>query len=161
MQKIQPELNKINKRYEGVGLNDPKNQQKNEEVMALYKKAGVNPVGGCVPLAIQMPFLIALYTVLSVTVQLRQAKWLWVSDLSQPETLAIRVLPVIMIASQFLIQRMTPNPGMDPAQAKMMMFMPLMFGFMFYNASSGLVLYWLVGNMIALVQQWFFNRFIK
>ena len=161
MQALKPEMDRINKKYTGVGMSDPKNGQKNEELMALYKKHGVNPAGGCVPLLIQFPFLIALYTVLTVMIDLRQAKWLWVSDLSQPESIAIRLLPIAMVATQFILQKMTPTPGQDPQQAKIMQFMPLMFGFMFYGQSSGLVLYWLVGNLVALLQQWAFNKFIK
>src|SRR5439155_6348543 len=83
---------------------------------------------------------------------------LWLSDLSQPEQIAIRILPVLLIITQFIVQKMTPNPGMDPAQAKMMSFMPLMFGFLFYNASSGLVLYWLTSNLVGIVQQWLINK---
>ena len=160
MSVIQPEIAKINKKYEGLSLKDPRKQQQNEEIMGLYKKHGVNPAGGCVPLLLQMPFLFAFLTVLNVAIQMRQASWLWVSDLSQPETIPIRILPLLMIASQFVLQKMTPSTSADPAQQRMMLFMPLVFGFMFYGASSGLVLYWLVGNLIALVQQWFFNRFL-
>lgn len=135
--------------------------QKNEEVMALYKKHGVNPAGGCIPLLIQMPFLFAFLTVLNVAIQMRGAQFFWITDLSRPETIPVRLLPLMMVGTQFLLQKMTPtSPGMDPAQAKMMMFMPLMFLFFFYSASSGLVLYWLIGNIIAIAQQWFFNRFL-
>jgi YidC/Oxa1 family membrane protein insertase len=81
-----------------------------------------------------------------------------VTDLSQPESLAIHVLPILLVITQFAMQRMTPQPGVDPAQAKMMMFMPLMFGYMFYFASAGLVLYWLTGNVVGIVQQWLLNR---
>lgn len=161
MAAIKPEIDKINKKYEGVTMGDPRNQKKGEEMMALYQKHKINPAGGCVPLLIQLPFLIALLSVLTVTIDLRQAKWLWVSDLSQPETLAIRILPVLMVASQFILSKMTPAAGMDPQQQRIMLFMPLMFGFMFYGQSSGLVLYWLVGNLVALAQQWAFNKFIK
>jgi YidC/Oxa1 family membrane protein insertase len=83
---------------------------------------------------------------------------LWITDLSQAEQLPIHVLPLIMIASQFIIQQMTPSPGMDPSQAKMMKFMPLMFGFLFYNFSSGVVLYYLTSNLVGIVQQWAVNR---
>ena len=110
-------------------------------------------------MVLQIPFFIAYYTVLSVAIELRGAPWLWVNDLSRPEQLAIRILPVVLVVTQFLTQRMTPaSPGMDPAQQKMMMFMPLVFGFMFYNASAGLVLYWLTGNLVAIIQQWIMNR---
>ena len=161
MQSIQPEFQKITKKYEGISMKDPRATQKNEEVMALYKKHGVNPAGGCVPLAIQMPFLFAFLTVLNVAIQMRGAHFLWVTDLSRPETIPVRLLPLMMVGTQFLLQKMSPtSPGVDPAQQRMMQFMPLMFLFFFYSASSGLVLYWLVGNLIAIAQQWFFNRFL-
>jgi YidC/Oxa1 family membrane protein insertase len=127
--------------------------------MELYKKHGVNPLGGCLPMLLQLPFFIAFYTVLTVAIELRGAGWLWVSDLSRPETLAIRILPVVLIATQFLMQKMMPaSPGMDPTQQKMMMIMPLALGFMFYYQSSGLVLYWLTGNVVGIAQQWVTNK---
>jgi len=158
MQRLQPQIAAINAKYKGVSLRDPRNAEKNQEVMDLYKKEGVNPMGGCLPMLVQLPILYAFYRVLSVTIELRGAHWLWVADLSQPEQLAIRLLPIILIVTQFIVQKMTPNPGMDPSQARMMMFMPLMFGFLFYNASSGLVLYWLTGNLTGIAQQWLINR---
>ena len=90
--------------------------------------------------------------------KMRGASWLWVTDLSQPESIPIRLLPIAMIATQFITQAMTPQAGGDPAQQKVMKFMPLMFGVMFYSASSGLVLYWLTSNIVNIAQQWFFNR---
>jgi YidC/Oxa1 family membrane protein insertase len=90
---------------------------------------------------------------------MRGAEWLWVTDLSQPEHLPIRVLPVAMIISQFIMQKITPSTSADPSQQKIMMLMPLMLGFMFYGVSSGLVLYWLTGNLVGIAQQYFFNRF--
>jgi YidC/Oxa1 family membrane protein insertase len=158
MQRLQPQIAAINAKFKGLSLRDPKKAQQNQEVMELYKKEGVNPMGGCLPMLIQLPLLYAFYKVLNVSIELRGAHWLWVGDLSQPEQLAIRVLPVVMIVTQFIMQGMTPNPGMDPSQAKMMRFMPLMFGFLFYNASSGLVLYWLTSNLVGIVQQWLINR---
>jgi YidC/Oxa1 family membrane protein insertase len=111
------------------------------------------------PMALQMPFLFAFYKVFSIAIEMRGASWLWVTDLSQHETIPIHLLPIAMIATQFIMQKMTPaTTGGDPAQQKVMMFMPLMFGFMFYNASAGLVLYWLTGNIVNIAQQWFFNR---
>jgi YidC/Oxa1 family membrane protein insertase len=105
-----------------------------------------------------MPFLFAFYKVLDVSIEMRSASWFWVHDLSQPETFAIRILPILMIASGFIMQKMTPTAaGTDPAQQKMMQFMPLMMGFFFWKASSGLVLYWLTGNLVSIAQQWFFN----
>lgn len=158
MQQLQPYINAINAKYKDIPMRDPRKNQQNQEIMELYQKHKVNPLGGCVPLVIQFPFLFAIYKVLQVSIELRGAGWLWVTDLSQPETLAIRVLPLAMIASQFYMQKMTPSTGMDPNQQRMMLFMPLMFGFMFYSASSGLVLYWLTGNLVGIIQQWFFNR---
>jgi YidC/Oxa1 family membrane protein insertase len=126
--------------------------------MELYKKHGVNPMGGCVPMILQIPFFIAFYKVLSVAIELRGAPWLWVTDLSRPETLPIRILPVAMIATQFVMQKMTPSTTADPAQQRIMLLMPLFLGFMFYGVSAGLVLYWLTGNVVGIAQQWFFNR---
>jgi len=109
-------------------------------------------------MVIQLPILYAFYKVLTVTIELRGAPWLWVSDLSQAEQLPIHILPIVMVITQFIMQKMTPNPSVDPAQAKMMQFMPLMFGFFFYSMSSGLVLYWLTGNLVGILQQYLINR---
>jgi YidC/Oxa1 family membrane protein insertase len=158
MQRLQPQIAAINAKYKNLSLRDPKKAEQNQEVMDLYKREGVNPVGGCLPMLLQMPFFYAFYRVLSVSIEMRGASWLWVHDLSQPETLAIRALPVLLIVTQFLSQRLTPQPGADPSQQKMMMFMPLVLGYMFYFASSGLVLYWLTGNVVGIVQQWLLNR---
>ena len=160
MQALQPELQKINAKYKNMSLRDPKQTEKNQETMDLYKRNGVNPVAsGCVPMLFQFPFFIAFYTCLSVAIELRGAHWLWVSDLSRPELLAIRVLPVLLVVTQFLSQSLTPAaPGVDPAQQKAMKFMPLVMGFMFYYQSAGLVLYWLTGNLVGIVQQSLMNR---
>ena len=159
MQALQPNIAAINDKYKGIGLRDPKKADQNQEVMELYKKHGVNPMGGCVPMLLQIPFFIAFYKVFSVSVEMRGAHWLWVTDLSQPETIAIHLLPIIMVVSQFVMQKMTPTTtGGDPSQQKMMQFMPLIFGFMFYNLSSGLVLYYLTSNLVGVAQQWFFNK---
>jgi len=159
MQKLQPEIAKINERYKNVGLRDPRKAQQNEETMALYQKHGVSPLGGCLPLILQMPFFFAFYKVLTVVIELRGAPWLWVSDLSQPEAGFFRMLPIIMMLTQFWMQRMTPpTPGADPNQQRMMMLMPLILFIPFYSASAGLVLYWLTGNVVGIVQQYFFNK---
>jgi YidC/Oxa1 family membrane protein insertase len=158
MQALKPQIDVINAKYKNISLRDPKKADQNQEVMALYKKYGVNPMGGCVPMLIQLPFFIAFYKVFNVSVEMRGANWLWVTDLSQPETLPIHILPIIMIASQFLMQKMTPQATGDPNQQRMMMFMPLIFGFMFYNFASGLVLYYLTSNLVSVGQQWFFNH---
>jgi len=158
MQALQPQIKAINEKYKNLSMRDPKKAEQNQEVMDLYKKNGVNPVGGCLPMLLQIPFLYAFYKVLSVSIEMRGAHWFWVADLSQPETLAIHILPILLVVTQFLTQKMTPSPGMDPSQQKMMMIMPLVFGYMFYFASSGLVLYWLTGNVVGVAQQWLLNR---
>jgi len=160
MQAIQPLMKEINDRYKGIGMRDPRKSKQNEEMMALYKKHGVNPAGGCLPMILQIPFFFAFYTVLRIAIDLRGADWLWVTDLSQPEHLPIRILPVAMVISQFAMQKISPSsPGVDPNQQRMMMLMPLMFGFFFYGMSSGLVLYWMTSNIVGVAQQLIFNRF--
>jgi YidC/Oxa1 family membrane protein insertase len=109
---------------------------------------------------LQFPFFIGFYKVLNVATELRGTPWYWVHDLSQPETIPVRILPLLMIGSQFYLQKMTPTSGMDPSQARMMLLMPLMMGFLFYNASSGLVLYWLTGNLFGIGKQLLFNKMI-
>ncbi|HKD08325.1 MAG TPA: membrane protein insertase YidC [Bryobacteraceae bacterium] len=166
MQAIQPLVNAINEKYKGIPARDPRQAEKNSEVMALYKKYGINPLGGCLPMLLQIPFFYAYYRVLSVSIEMRGASFLWIHDLAQPETgffaglgTPLRLLPLILILTQFLSQKMTPpTPGVDPAQQKMMMFMPLMMGFVFYGVSSGLVLYWLTSNLVGVAQQWLLNR---
>jgi YidC/Oxa1 family membrane protein insertase len=159
MQALQPQVTAINEKFKGISVRDPKAADKNAELMDLYKKNGVNPAGGCLPMALQIPFFIAFYKVLSVSIEMRGASWLWVHDLSTPETLAIHILPVVMIITQFLQQKMTPtSASIDPNQQKMMMFMPLIFGFMFYNLPSGVVLYYLTSNLVGIGQQLFFNK---
>lgn len=158
MQKLQPQIQAINAKYKSIKINDPKKAEQNQEVMDLYKKEGVNPVGGCLPMLIQLPFFYAFYRVLAIAIELRHASWLWVPDLSSPESLPIHILPIILIATQFLTQRMTPAAGVDPNQQRMMMMMPLVFGFMFYYASAGLVLYWLTGNVVGIAFQLIVNK---
>jgi len=158
MQMLQPQIAAINEKYKGISLRDPRKADQNQEIMDLYKKHGVNPMGGCMPMLLQIPFFIAFYKVLTVAIEMRGAEWLWVKDLSQPEHLPIRILPVAMIVTQFIMQKMTPTTTADPAQRRMLLMMPLILGFMFYGMSSGLVLYWLTGNVVGIAQQWFFNR---
>jgi YidC/Oxa1 family membrane protein insertase len=158
MQALQPLIKQINEKYKGLSMRDPKKAQQNEEMMALYKKYGVNPMGGCLPMVLQMPFFIAFFYVLTSAIEMRHASWLWVADLSRPETLAIRILPIAMVLSQFWQQSITPQPTVDPAQARLMKFMPLMFGFFLYGFQSGLVLYWLTMNLVGVGQQVLLNR---
>jgi YidC/Oxa1 family membrane protein insertase len=158
MQLLQPQIQVINEKYKSLPMRDPKKSEQQAELMELYKKNGVNPVGGCLPMVLQLPILISFYTVLSVAIELRGANWLWVHDLSQAETLPIHILPLLVVVTQFISQKMTPSPGMDPTQAKMMLFMPLMFGYMFYFYSAGLALYWFTGGLVSIVQQLVLNR---
>jgi YidC/Oxa1 family membrane protein insertase len=159
MQALQPLVKQINEKYKGLSMRDPKKAQQNEELMGLYKKHGVNPMGGCLPMLLQLPFFIGFYNVLFVAIEMRHASWLWVSDLSTFEALPIRVLPLAMVATQFWQQSLTPTPTADPAQMRLMKFMPLMMGFIFYSFSAGLVLFWLTGNIIGIAQQLILNRF--
>ncbi len=158
MQSIQPELKALNEKYKNLKMNDPRKAEQNQEMMDLYKKNGINPVGGCLPMLLNLPFIYAFYKVLGVTIEMRGASWLWVGDLSQPETIALRVLPILLVVTQFLQQKITPTPGMDPTQQKMMYIMPLFLGYVFYFYASGLVLYWLTGNIIQILQQVALNR---
>ena len=157
MQKIQPQMKALQEKYKKYKMNDPKRADMNTEMAALYKQHGVNPVGGCLPLVIQMPFLIAFYGMLAVAIELRQAHWYWLHDLSAPDKLYI--IPVLILISTITMQRMTPQAGMDPMQAKMMTFMmPVFLGYISLRYASGLGLYWIVGNVIGFIQQMIMNR---
>ncbi|MBF0474349.1 MAG: membrane protein insertase YidC [Deltaproteobacteria bacterium] len=162
MKKIQPMITKLREKFK-----DDKTKL-NQELMSLYKTYKVNPFGGCLPMLIQLPVFIALYRLLGGAIELRHAPFcLWINDLSAPDRLhigfdipfvgGIPVLTLLMGASMFLQQKMTPAPG-DPTQAKVMMALPIVFTFMFINFPSGLVLYWLVNNIISIGQQAYINR---
>jgi YidC/Oxa1 family membrane protein insertase len=158
MQKLQPQMKAIQEKYKKLKPTDPKRQQMNTELMALYKQHGVNPLGGCLPLLLQMPFFIAFYNLLSVSIELRHAPFiLWIRDLSAADHTF--VLPILMTVSMIAMQKMTPTPSADPVQAKMMLAMPLVFGFMLAFTSSGLVLYWLTSNLVGVAQQYLMNRY--
>jgi YidC/Oxa1 family membrane protein insertase len=157
MQRIGPQIKSIQEKYKKYTLRDPRKAAMNEEISALYKKEGVNPAGGCLPLLIQFPFLIAYYRMLGIALDLRHAHWLWITDLSARDPYF--VLPVLMVLSMFAMQRMTPQAGMDPSQQKMMMWMmPLMMGFLFFNFAAGLNLYYAETNLISMGQQAIMNR---
>jgi len=157
MQKAAPKIKAIQEKYKKYSMRDPRKQEMNQEISALYKSEGVNPVGGCLPMVIQMPFLFAYYSMLGAAIDLRQAPWLWIHDLSSRDPFFI--LPVALVVSMIATQRMMPQPGMDPAQQKMMtLMMPLMMGFLFYNLAAGLNLYYSLGNLIAIAQQAVMNR---
>jgi YidC/Oxa1 family membrane protein insertase len=157
MQRIAPQIKSIQEKYKKYSLRDPRKAAMNEEISALYKKEGVNPAGGCLPLLIQMPFLWAYYSMLRDALDLRHAHWLWIHDLSARDPYFL--LPIIMVVSMFAMQRMTPQTGMDPSQQKMMMWMmPLMMGFIFFNLAAGLNLYYTESNLIQIAQQAIMNR---
>jgi YidC/Oxa1 family membrane protein insertase len=157
MMRIQPKVEAIKNRYKNLKATDPKKAEMNAEMMALYKEEGVNMYGSCLPMLIQMPLFFAYYRVLLNAVELRQAQWFWLTDLSSPDPKYI--LPILIIVSMFLIQFLTPSPGMDPAQRKMMaIMMPAIFGFTMLHFASGLALYWGTGNVINLAIQLGINQ---
>ena len=157
MQKIQPQMNSIKEKYKKYGMRDPRRQEMNTEIGELMKQEGVSPVGGCLPLVIQMPFLFAYYGMLGSALDLRHASWLWIHDLSSPDP--HHILPIGIFITMLFMQRMTPQAGMDPSQQKMMnIMMPVMMGVLSWNFASGLCLYWAEGNLIAIVQQMVMNR---
>ena len=157
MQRVAPQIKSIQEKYKKYSLRDPRKAAMNEEISALYKKEGVNPAGGCLPLLIQMPFLWAYYSMLRDALDLRHAHWLWIHDLSARDPYFL--LPILMVVSMFAMQKMTPQTGMDPAQQKMMtLMMPLMMGFIFFNLAAGLNLYYAETNLIQMAQQAVMNR---
>ncbi len=164
MQKIQPKMAKLKEKYK-----DNKDKL-NQEMILLYKTYKINPLGGCLPMVVQIPVFFALYRVLLQTIELRHAPFmLWITDLSAPDRLqigidipglhGIPVLTLLMGASMFLQQKMTPT-ATDPTQAKVMLFLPVIFTFMFLNFASGLVLYWFVNNLLSIGQQYYINKSI-
>lgn len=160
MQRVAPQIKAIQERYKGYKFNDPRKQRMNQEVMALYKQHGVNPFGGCLPMVVQIPFLFGFYRVLDLAIELRQAPFVgWIHDLSARDPYYI--LPSTMIVTMFLLQKITPTPATDPAQQRMMKLMPIFFGIFFFQFPTGLVLYWLVGNLVGIGQQVFINRLSK
>ena len=157
MQRVAPQIKSIQEKYKKYSLRDPRKAAMNEEISALYKKEGVNPAGGCLPLLIQMPFLWAYYSMLRDALDLRHAHFLWIHDLSARDPYFL--LPILMVVSMFAMQKMTPQTGMDPAQQKMMtLMMPLMMGFIFFNLAAGLNLYYAETNLIQMAQQAVMNR---
>jgi len=157
MMRIQPKVEALKRKYAHLKINDPKRAEMNAEMMALYKQEGVNMYGGCLPMLLQMPLFFAYFRVLQNTVELRQAHWFWLHDLSAPDPL--HILPIMIIATMFLIQYITPSPGMDPNQRRMMaIMMPAIFGFTLWQYASGLALYWGTGNLIQLTLQISINQ---
>jgi len=150
MRALQPQMARIKELY------GDDRQKAGQEQMALFKKHRVNPVGGCLPMLLQMPVFIALYWVLSESVEIRHSSWiLWIQDLSAKDPLFI--LPLIMGGSMLLMQKLQPAPA-DPMQAKVFQLMPIVFTFFFLMFPAGLVLYWTVNNLLSILQQWIVNR---
>lgn len=161
MKEVQPRLVQMKEQYK----NDP--TKLNKEMMEMYRKEKINPLGGCLPVVIQIPVFISLYWVLLLSVEMRGAPWtLWIHDLSAPDTslsdlvglsIPIGILPILMAISMFVQTKLNPAPP-DPVQAKVMLFMPLAFSLMFFFFPSGLVLYYIVNNLLSIGQQWQINR---
>ena len=151
MQKLQPEMAKLKEKY------GDKKEEMAKQQMQLYKQYNVNPLGGCLPMLLQIPVFIALYRGLMDSIELRHASFIgfWINDLSAKDPTYIA--PLVMGLSMFLQQKMTPTAA-DPAQAKMMLLMPVIFTVMFLNFPSGLVIYWLVNNLISIAQQLYINK---
>jgi YidC/Oxa1 family membrane protein insertase len=153
MKQVTPKMTAIRERHKG----DP--QKMNQAMMELYKSEKINPLGGCLPILVQIPVFIALYWVLLASVEMRNAPWLgWIQDLSSPDPWYI--LPVVMAISMFIQTKLNPTPP-DPIQAKIMMFMPIAFSVMFFFFPSGLVLYWVVNNILSIAQQWVITKRIE
>jgi YidC/Oxa1 family membrane protein insertase len=150
MKAVNPRIMDMRERYKD------KPQQLQQEMMRIYREEKINPLGGCLPILVQIPFFIALYWVLLSSVEMRQAPWIgWITDLAAKDPFYI--LPILMTASTLLQTWLNPTPP-DPVQAKMMWIMPLAFSFMFFFFPAGLVLYWLTNNILSIAQQWFINR---
>jgi YidC/Oxa1 family membrane protein insertase len=160
MQEIQPEVKAIQDRYKNLKMSDPARAKMNTELMELYKQRGVNPASGCVPMLLTLPVLFAFYSMLSVAIELRGAPFIWwIHDLSARDP--YYVFPLLMGATMFIQQKMTPTGAVDPTQQRMMMIvMPVMMTFMFLWAASGLVIYWTVSNAWGIAQQVITNRII-
>ena len=157
MQRIQPQIEAIKARYKNPKATDPKAGEMNAEVMALQKANGVSMLGGCIPSLIQLPLLFAFFTMMTKVVELRQAHFFWLPDLSSADPW--HILPILMVITSFIAQYYTPSPGVDPQQQKMMAFMmPAFSGYMTWNYASGLALYWNIGNLVMILQQQVMNR---
>jgi YidC/Oxa1 family membrane protein insertase len=163
MRELQPQMERLREQYKDD------REKLNKEMMELYRRYKINPLGGCLPMVVQMPVFVGLYQALSQAIELRQAPFFgWIQDLSQPDRLGtldlwfiepsgIPILTLLMGGTMLIQQAMTPMSG-DPAQQKMMMFMPLIFTVMFVNFPAGLVLYWLVNNVLSIAQQYVYNK---
>lgn len=159
-QKLAPRMKELQEKIKGMKQNDPRLKELQVEQLRLMKEG--NPLGGCLPLLIQMPFLFALYRAITISLDFRQASFLWLPDLSAPEPYFIHVLPILMAATMIVLQLITPAPSADPLQRKMMAVgMPLFMLYVLWSAPSGLLLYWLVGNIVGFAQQFLINKWTQ
>jgi YidC/Oxa1 family membrane protein insertase len=159
MQRVAPEIKQIQDKYKKYKMNDPKKQEMNQEVMAIYSREGINPIGGCIPQLLQLPIWYGLYRALNGTVELRHAPWFgWIKDLSAKDPFYI--LPLLMGVSMYFASKMTPMTSTDPQQQAMMKFMPLMMSglFLIIPYPSGLAVYILTSSIVGIGQQWYLNR---
>jgi YidC/Oxa1 family membrane protein insertase len=157
MRALQPRIDAINARYKRTGLSMDSAQS--AEVSAVYKEHGTSPLAGCLPALAPFAILASFYSVLTGIAELRGAHWLWIADLSQPEQLPVRILPLLMIASQLMMSKIMPMPGgTDPRMARLMMWAPVIFGIFLYSQPSALMLYWLTSNLLQLAQQWWLGK---
>lgn len=158
--KLQPRMKELQEKMKGLKQNDPKLKELQMDQLRLMKEG--NPLGGCLPLLIQMPFLFALYRAITISLDFRQASFLWIPDLSAAEPYMIHILPILMTGTLVVLQLVTPAPSTDPLQRKMMAIgMPLFMLYILWSAPSGLVLYWLVGNIVGFTQQFLINHWTK
>ena len=159
-QKLAPRMKELQEKIKGMKQNDPRLKELQVEQLRLMKEG--NPLGGCLPLLIQMPFLFALYRAITISLDFRQASFLWLPDLSAPEPYFIHILPILMAATMIVLQLITPAPSADPMQRKMMAVgMPLFMLYILWSAPSGLLLYWLVGNIVGFAQQFVINKWTQ
>jgi YidC/Oxa1 family membrane protein insertase len=159
-QKLAPKMKELQEKIKGLKPNDPRLKELQMDQLRLMKEG--NPLGGCLPLLIQMPFLFALYRAITISLDFRQASFLWIPDLSAAEPYLIHILPILMTGTMVVLQLVTPAPSADPLQRKMMAIgMPVFMLYILWSAPSGLVLYWLVGNIVGFTQQFLINRMTK
>ena len=159
-QKLAPRMKELQEKIKGMKQNDPRLKELQVEQLRLMKEG--NPLGGCLPLLIQMPFLFALYRAITISLDFRQATFLWLPDLSAPEPYFIHILPILMAGTMIVLQLITPAPSADPLQRKMMAIgMPLFMLYILWSAPSGLLLYWLVGNIVGFAQQFVINKWTQ
>jgi YidC/Oxa1 family membrane protein insertase len=158
MQRVAPEIKAIQEKYKKYSMRDPRKAEMNKEVMAIYSREGINPVGGCFQMFLQMPVWFGLNTALRYAIEMRHAPWLWITDLSSKDP--YYVLPVLMGVSMYLVSKMTPMTATDPQQQAMMKVMPITMAgiFMISPISSGLAVYILTSSVVGIVQQWYLNR---